>query len=91
MTGKELIRAVADEQRIPISRAAAVINTALDIIIKQVARGEKVQLLGFGTFKRTQYRARNVTNPRTGESMHIRKFKTPSFTASKSFKAAVKS
>ena len=91
MTRKELIRAVADEQRIPISRAAAVINTALDIIIKQVARGEKVQLLGFGTFKRTQYSARNVTNPRTGESMHIRKFKTPSFTAGEKFKAAVKS
>lgn len=90
MTKNELIQAVADEQRIPISHAAAVLNTALDIIVKQVSRGEKVQLIGFGTFKRTQYKARNVINPRTGESMHLRKQKTPSFTAGEVFKKAVR-
>ena len=90
MTKNELIQAVADAERIPISRAAAVINTALDIIVKKVSRGEKVQLLGFGTFKQTQYNARNVTNPRTGEPVHIRKHKTPRFTAGESFKKAVR-
>lgn len=90
MTRKELIQAVADAERIPISRAAAVINTALDIIVKKVSRGEKVQLLGFGTFKRTQYNARNVINPRTGKPVHIRKHKTPNFTAGEAFKKAVR-
>lgn len=91
MQKNEFFRLVAYEAHVPPELAKHILETAFDVIQKEVAHGGRVQILGFGTFKATQYKARNVLNPRTGKPMHVRKFKTPSFTASKSFKAAVKS
>lgn len=89
MTKNDLIKAVADAERIPISRAAAVINTALDIIVKKVARGEKVQLPGFGTFSVRKRAAREGLNPRTGETIQLPASKRPYFTAGQSLKKAL--
>lgn len=89
MTNKaELIEAL--EGRLGSRKAAAeALEAVLDTITRQVAKGEKVGITGFGTFEKANRAARTGRNPRTGEKVRIKKTSVPRFKAGTSFKAVV--
>ena len=89
MNKKELISAVAEKAEVSKKEAEAVINATLDAITAANAAGEKVQLIGFGTFDVRERAARTGKNPRTGEAVKIKACKVPSFKAGAAFKTAV--
>ena len=65
------------------------INLLVNAITKSVARGEKVTLVGFGTFERRDRRARKGRDPRSGAEINIPAKKVPAFSAGKQFKQSV--
>jgi DNA-binding protein HU-beta len=89
MNKQELIDAVASEAGTSKSAAEEAINAVLNTISKEVAAGNAVQLIGFGTFGRGERAARTGRNPTTGEAIEIAAAKTVKFTAGKAFKDAV--
>jgi DNA-binding protein HU-beta len=86
----ELIEAVAREADMSQSQAQKVLDTLIEVVQREVARGEKVTLPGFGAWSRTQRKARMGRNPRTGEPVQIAASKGVKFTAGAGFKSAVK-
>lgn len=89
MNKSELIAEIAAEAQIPKTTAAAALDATLVTIIKNVAKGETVTLVGFGTFKRAERAARVGKNPKTGAVLNIAARKTPRFTAGTAFKLSV--
>ncbi len=89
MNKTELIAAVAEKAGISKKDADAAVNTTLDTIVEMVAAGDKVQLVGFGTFEPRERSAKTGKNPRTGESIEIPASKIPAFKAGKAFKDIV--
>ena len=89
MNKTELIAAVAEKAGISKKDADAAVNTTLDTIVEMVAAGDKVQLVGFGTFEPRERSAKTGKNPRTGESIEIPASKIPAFKAGKAFKDLV--
>lgn len=71
--------------------ATEALESVLDIIIREVTKGGKVSITGFGTFDRVERAARTGRNPRTGTSVRIPKSKAPRFRAGAAFKTYVKS
>ena len=70
--------------------AEAAVNTILETITKALKKGNKVTLIGFGTFSVTKRAARKGRNPQTGKEIKIAARKVPKFTPGKGLKAAVK-
>lgn len=89
MNKQELVDAVASTSGTSKSAAEEAINAVLDTISKEVAAGNAVQLIGFGTFGRGERAARTGRNPATGEAIEIAAAKTVKFTVGKAFKEAV--
>ena len=89
MNKTELIAAVAGKCSISKKDAEAVIAATVDTITKALAEGEKVALVGFGTFETKKGAAREGRNPKTGEKITIAAAKKPAFTASKALKDEV--
>ena len=89
MNKKELIDAVAEKADVTKKDAEAVIKAALETITESLAAGEKVQLIGFGTFDVRTRAARTGKNPRTGEAVKIKASKVPTFKAGAALKNAV--
>jgi DNA-binding protein HU-beta len=69
--------------------AAAAVEGLLDVIIREVAKGRKVGITGFGTFERAARAARTGRNPRTGASVKIKKTAVPKFKAGTKFRIVV--
>lgn len=90
MNKAELIEAVSAEADLTKAQTSAVLDAIVNGIKRAVAAGDKVTLVGFGTFGSTARAARSGRNPKTGETMTIAASKTPKFTAGASFKEAVK-
>lgn len=67
----------------------SIITSTMDAIMDAVASGEKVTLVGFGSFERRDRRAREGRNPKTGDPMMIPATKVPAFSAGKLFKEKV--
>lgn len=89
MNKAELVELVANKTGASKRQSEESINIALGVITKSVAKGEKVTLVGFGTFVRRERRARKGRDPRTGTEIEIPAKKVPRFSAGKNFKAAV--
>jgi len=89
MNKTQLIDAVAKDSNLKKREVEAVIEKFIDIIIEEVATGEKVQITGFGSFERKERGERNIKNPRTGEDMKVPPSKSPSFSAGTVFKDKV--
>ena len=89
MNKQELVRKIADDTKMTQKEAAAVLEAALSRIEETVAAGEKVQLVGFGTFERKQREARTARNPKTGEPVEISAGFAPAFKAGKEFRETV--
>ena len=90
MTKAELIELMAKDADISKATAGNALNSFIDNIAKSVKKGNKVTLVGFGTFSLTKRKARDGRNPRTGETIKIKASKSPKFTAGKAFKDAVR-
>ncbi|KLO62639.1 MULTISPECIES: HU family DNA-binding protein [Dermacoccus] len=75
------------EERLGSKRAALeAVEAVVDVIIREVAAGNKVGITGFGTFERVDRAARTGRNPRTGEAVHIDATAVPKFTPGTNFK-----
>lgn len=86
MNKTELINAAAEAANVSKKDTSAVINAAFDVIAKAMADGDKVQVVGFGTFEVRERKAREGKNPRTGETVAIDACKLPAFKAGKALK-----
>ena len=89
MNKSELIDALAAKTDTTKAAAGQAIEALIDIITAEVAKGEDVTLIGFGTFKASQREARTGRNPKTGEALTIAATTVPTFKAGAGFKAAV--
>lgn len=86
MNKAELITAVAEEAGLSRKDAEKALKAFTDVVAAQMKKGEKVQLVGFGTFDVSERGAREGRNPQTGEPMMISASKTPRFKAGKALK-----
>ena len=89
MNKTELIAAVAEASGISTKDAEKAVSATVDTIVDAIAKGDKVQLVGFGTFEQRQRNARTGVDPRTGNKIEIAASKVPAFKAGKAFKDAV--
>ncbi len=90
MTKTELIDKIASGSGLTKADASRALDATLDAVKVSLKKGQKVTLVGFGTFAVTKRKARKGRNPRTGQVINIPAAKTPKFTAGKALKDAVK-
>lgn len=89
MTKTELIVSIAEKAGISKADAEKALNALQESIMDAVKNGEKVTLVGFGSFEQRQRQARVGRNPQTGEKLNIPASKVPKFIPGKAFKKAV--
>jgi DNA-binding protein HU-beta len=89
MNKADLVNAISDKAGVTKKQADSVLTAALDTIIDAVSEGEKVTLVGFGSFEARQRKARNGRNPQTGKALKIPATTVPAFSAGKLFKEEV--
>ncbi len=86
MNKTELVAAMAEQTNLSKKDAEAALKAFVDVVSEELKKGEKVQLVGFGTFEVSERAAREGRNPQTGETMEIKASKTPKFKAGKALK-----
>lgn len=89
MNKTELVAAIAQETQLSKKDAEAALKAFIDVVSAELQKGEKVQLVGFGTFEVSERAAREGRNPQTGETMVIAASKSPKFKAGKALKDLV--
>jgi DNA-binding protein HU-beta len=89
MNKDELVAEVAKQADVAKSVAAAVLEALTDTVKTSVAKGQKVALVGFGTFEKRVRNARTARNPRTGETVKVPKTNVPAFKPGAAFKETV--
>ena len=89
MNKTELITAVAGKAEISKKDSEKALKAFIDVVTEQLKAGEKVQLVGFGTFEVSERAAREGRNPQTGKTMKIEACKAPKFKAGKALKDAI--
>ena len=89
MTKADLVDVIADGADLSRIKAEEILNLTLDTIKSTVAKGNTMQLVGFGSFVPGSRAARMGRNPKTGEAIKIAATKTVKFSAGKSFKDAL--
>ena len=86
MNKTELVAAMADRAQLSKKDAEAALKAFTDVVAEELKKGEKIQLVGFGTFEVSERAARTGRNPQTGEEMPIAASKAPKFKAGKALK-----
>ena len=89
MNKAELVAAMAEKAELSKKDAEAALKAFTDVVAEELKKGEKIQLVGFGTFETSERAAREGRNPQTGETMEIKASKTPKFKAGKALKDMV--
>ena len=89
MNKAELVAAMAERAELSKKDAEAALKAFTDVVAEELKKGEKIQLVGFGTFEVAERPAREGRNPRTGETMKIAASKAPKFKAGKALKDIV--
>ena len=90
MNKAELIVALAQKAELSKKDAEKALSAFVEVVTEQLKAGEKVQLVGFGTFESKERPARSARNPRTGEEITIPASKIAKFTPGKGLKDAIK-
>ncbi len=90
MNKTEFAAAVAEKTGLSKKDAEAAVKAFIDVVAEELKAGEKVQLVGFGTFEVSERSARQGRNPQTGETIEIAASRTPKFKAGKALKDLVK-
>lgn len=91
MNRTELVNAIAEATELKKKDVENVLKTFSDVVSEQLKKGDKVQLVGFGTFEVSERSARKGINPKTKEEITIAASKTPKFKAGKALKDIVNS
>ncbi len=91
MNKSELVDAIASTASVSKKDADSVLNALVDTVVEAVSSGDKVTLVGFGTFESRQRQAREGRNPSTGKPIQIPATTVPVFSAGKVFKEKVAS
>jgi integration host factor subunit beta len=86
MTKSDLIRYVAEEQKLSRSRAEAIVNEVFACIEEALRRDERVEIRGIGSFETRRYGAYKGRNPRTGDSVAVKPKRLPFFKVGKGLK-----
>ncbi|HHT01977.1 MAG TPA: HU family DNA-binding protein [Firmicutes bacterium] len=89
MNKAELVAAVAEKAELTKKDAEKAVNSLLDSVERALVAGEKVSLVGFGTFEVRERAARKGRNPQTGAEIEIAASRVPVFKAGKALKEAV--
>ncbi len=87
----DIVNKVAEDLRLPKKEVKKVVDLMFEEITKAIARGEKVEIRGLGTFKLKKRPSRLIRNPRTGEEMFIEERYVPYFKMGKLMKRALNS
>ncbi|MGN0394119.1 MAG: HU family DNA-binding protein [Coprococcus sp.] len=87
MNKTELIAAMAEKTELSKKDAEKALKAFTDVVAEELKKGEKIQLVGFGTFEVAERPAREGRNPKTGEVMTIAASKSPKFKAGKALKS----
>ncbi|CCK82910.1 Histone-like DNA-binding protein [Lactobacillus equicursoris DSM 19284 = JCM 14600 = CIP 110162] len=90
MNKTELVSAVSEKTEFSKKESAQIVDALFAAIEEKLAEGEKVQLIGFGTFEVRDRAARKGRNPQTGAEIEIPASKVPAFKPGKALKDAVK-
>ncbi len=91
MNKGDLVDSISEKASVTKKDAETVLNAVLETIVEQVSAGDKISLVGFGSFEKRHRQAREGRNPQTGEAIKIPAVDVPAFTAGKSFKEQVAS
>ncbi len=86
MNKTELVAAIADKTELSKKDAEKALKAFTEVVEAELKKGEKIQLVGFGTFEVSERPAREGRNPITGESIKIKASKAPKFKAGKALK-----
>ena len=89
MNKTQFIEVVALKSGLKKKEAEAAVNAMTEAVVEALKAGDKVQLMGFGTFEAKERAAREGRNPKTGETIKIAASKNPAFSAGKAFKDAL--
>ena len=89
MNKAELVAAIAEKTELSKKDSEKVLKAFVDVVTEELTKGEKIQLVGFGTFEVAERSAREGRNPQTGATMKIPASKAPKFKAGKALKDAV--
>ena len=89
MNKTELVAAMAEQTNLSKKDAEAALKAFIDVVSEELKKGEKVQVVGFGTFEVSMRAEREGRNPQTGETMKIAACKAPKFKAGKALKDAI--
>ncbi|MEA4813933.1 MAG: HU family DNA-binding protein [Oscillospiraceae bacterium] len=89
MNKSELIEAIAKEANLSKKDAETAVNAYTNVVTKALKKGDKVTLVGFGSYEVRKRAARKGKNPQTGEVIKIKAAKVPAFKAGKALKDAV--
>lgn len=89
MNKSELVKSIAEKAEITQKDAAKALDATVDAIQKALAGGDKVQIIGFGSFEVRDRKERKVISPATGEEIKVPATKVPAFKPGKSLKEAV--
>ena len=88
MNKTELVAAIAEKTDLSKADSERALKAFIETVEGALKKGDKVQLVGFGTFEVKKQAARTGHNPRTGEKLKIKASKAPKFKAGKAFKDA---
>lgn len=89
MNKAELVAAMAEKTELSKKDAEAALKAFTDVVAEELKKGEKIQLVGFGTFDVSERKARTGRNPKTGKEIKIDATKAPKFKAGKALKDAI--
>ncbi|MEH7342655.1 HU family DNA-binding protein [Bacillus sp. JJ1532] len=90
MNKTELVKAVSTQTELTLKDAGNVVDAIVETITNTLAKEDRIQLIGFGTFEVRERSARKGRNPQTGEEIEIAASKVPAFKPGKELKEAVK-
>ena len=89
MNKTELVAAIAEKTELSKKDAEKALKAFTDVVAEELKKGEKIQLVGFGTFEVAERPAREGRNPSTGKAMKIPASKSPKFKAGKALKDSI--
>lgn len=89
MNKAELVAAIAEKSELSKKDAEKALKAFTEVVTEELKKGNKIQLVGFGTFEVSERAAREGRNPQTGETMKIEASKAPKFKAGKALKDMV--
>ena len=89
MNKTELVAAISEKTELTKKDSEKALKALIDVVAEDLKKGEKVQLVGFGTFEVSERAARTGKNPQTGAEIKIAACKAPKFKAGKALKDAV--